>query len=50
MIARDLARRGRDFNVKMKEKHRLAAASIFNSRNPGEQVNLLGVVRTLRYP
>ncbi|CAN0425063.1 unnamed protein product, partial [Scytosiphon promiscuus] len=38
MIARDLARRGRELNSQMKEKHRQAAADIFASRNPGDQV------------
>eukprot|EP00752_Nemacystus_decipiens_P011357 g10091.t1 len=38
MVARDLARRGRELNVLMKEKHRQAASKIFASRNPGDQV------------
>ncbi|CAM9949758.1 unnamed protein product, partial [Hapterophycus canaliculatus] len=37
MVARDLARRGRELNLQMKEKHRQAAAEIFASRNPGDQ-------------
>lgn len=37
-IARDLARRGRELNLMMKEKHRQAAREIFESRNPGDQV------------
>ncbi|CAN0089660.1 unnamed protein product [Pylaiella littoralis] len=37
-IARDLARRGRELNSRMKEKHREAAREIFTSRNPGDQV------------
>ena len=38
VVARDLARRGRELNVLMKEKHRQAASEIFASRNPGDQV------------
>lgn len=38
MSARDLARRGRELNLKMKEKHREAAEAIFGARNPGDQV------------
>lgn len=38
MLARDLARRGRELNLFMKEKHRQAASDIFASRNPGDQV------------
>lgn len=39
LAARDLARRGRELNSKMKEKHHQAATEIFSSRNPGDQVN-----------
>lgn len=38
MVARDLARRGRELNRRMKEKHQQAAQEIFASRNPGDQV------------
>lgn len=38
MVARDLARRGRELNLRMKEKHQQAAQEIFASRNPGDQV------------
>ncbi|CAB1101176.1 unnamed protein product [Ectocarpus sp. CCAP 1310/34] len=38
LLARDLARRGRELNFRMKEKHRQAAEYIFGARNPGDQV------------
>ena len=37
-VARDLARRGRELNAEMKEKHRQAASAIFSARNPADQV------------
>lgn len=42
MLARDLARRGRELNLRMKEKHRQAASEIFSARNPGDQVHPWG--------
>lgn len=36
--ARDLAQRGRELNEAMKERHRVAARSIFKSRNTRQQV------------
>lgn len=48
MAARDLARRGRDLNTKMKEKHTEAARDIFHSRNPGDQVRQMK--HRLNYP
>ncbi|CBJ30179.1 conserved unknown protein [Ectocarpus siliculosus] len=38
LLARDLARRGRELNFRMKEKHQQAAEYIFGARNPGDQV------------
>lgn len=45
-MARDLARRGRELNKQMKEKHRKAARDIFDYRNPGDQVQC-GPLRTV---
>lgn len=49
MAARDLAKKGRELNEKMKDKHRQAAIQIFVSRNPGNQVPIKSITFGLKF-